>query len=82
MDPLDAAVAALEEAGTPLHWTVLQDRALRAGALDPFTDPDVRRTMRAALDRGVGEGRLERVATGTYGLAARPSGSGGGTQGR
>lgn len=68
MDPLDAAVAAIEEAGTPLHWTVLQDLALRAGALDPFTDPDVRRTMRTAIQRGVREKRLERVATGTYGL--------------
>lgn len=75
MDPLDAAVAAIEEAGTPLHWTVLQDHALRAGALDPFTDPDVRRTMRAAIERGVREARLERVATGTYGLPGASRGA-------
>ena len=31
MDPLDAAVAVLREAGEPLHWTVIQDRALRQG---------------------------------------------------
>lgn len=83
MDPLDAAVAALGEAGEPLHWTVLQDRALRAGAIDPFTDRDVRRTMREALARGLGDGRLIRVAKGTYGLSGRdvPTGDGGSEEG-
>lgn len=71
MDALTAAETVLREAGGgPLHWTVLQDRALRAGLLDPFADPDVRRTFLAALARGVREGRLIKVETGTYALPA------------
>ena len=36
MTPSDAVLAVLGEADEPLHWTVIQDRALRAGYLDPF----------------------------------------------
>ena len=67
-DALDAAVAVLEEAGEPLHWTVIQDRALRAGHLDPFTTPNVRRELLAALRRGVGAGVLRSTGTGMYEL--------------
>ena len=66
MDALDAAVSVLREDGGALHWTVIQDRALRAGYLDPFADPDVRKTLLAALARGVREKRIEKVDTGTY----------------
>lgn len=69
-DPLEAAVAVLAEAGEPLHWTVIQDRALRAGRLDPFTTPNVRKHLLAALRRGVGDGVLQTVGTGVYDLAA------------
>ncbi|MGH2629620.1 MAG: hypothetical protein ACRDHI_03540 [Actinomycetota bacterium] len=68
IDPLDAAVAILRDAGAPLHWTVIQDRALRAGHLDPFTDPDVRRTLLRALAHGVKEGVLHKAGTGVYEL--------------
>lgn len=66
MDALEAAISVLRDDGGALHWTVIQDRALRAGYLDPFTDPDVRKTLLAALARGVREQRIQKVDTGTY----------------
>jgi hypothetical protein len=71
-DALAAAVAVLRVADEPLHWTVIQDRALRAGHLDPFTTPNVRRDLLAALRLGVREGTLVTVDRGVYGLAPRP----------
>ena len=53
MDALEAATAVLREEGEPLHWTKIQDLALRRGYLDPFTTPDVRKELLAALARGV-----------------------------
>ncbi len=69
MEPLDAALAVLREAGEPLHWTVIQDRALRQGSIDPFAVTDVRATISHALRDGVRAGVLVRVGTGVYALA-------------
>jgi hypothetical protein len=69
MEPLDAAVAVLREAGEPLHWTVIQDRALRRGLIDPFAVTDVRATLLGALRDGVRAGALARAGTGVYALA-------------
>jgi len=69
MDALDAAVVVLREAGEPLHWTVIQDRALRRGLLDPFADPNVRGRLLAALRDGVRAGAIEKIDTGVYTLA-------------
>jgi hypothetical protein len=68
MDPLEAAIAVLREEGEALHWTRIQDLALRRGYLDPFETPDVRRELLAALARGAREGRLVKVSTGVYAL--------------
>ena len=68
-DPLEAALTVLRDAGEPLHWTVIQDRALRAGHLDPFTMPNVRRELLAALHRGVRDGVLRAAGTGVFELA-------------
>lgn len=68
MDALDAALAVLREEGRPLHWTVIQDRALRRGYLDPFAVPDVRRELLAALARGAREGRVVKVDVGVYAI--------------
>ncbi|MGZ5295367.1 MAG: HTH domain-containing protein [Actinomycetota bacterium] len=69
MEPLDAAVAVLREAGEPLHWTVIQDRALRQGLIDPFVVTDVRATLLGALRDGVRARTLVRAGTGVYELA-------------
>ena len=71
VDALDAAIAVLRDAGEPLHWTRIQDGALRAGYLDPFETPEVRKELLAALARGVREGMLEKISTGVYELAGR-----------
>lgn len=67
---LEAAIAVLGEAGEPLHWTVIQDRLLRSGRIDPFTTPNVRRVLLGALRRGVREGSLRASGTGVYEIAA------------
>jgi hypothetical protein len=66
MEPLEAALAVLAEEGGALHWTRIQDLALRRGYLDPFERPDVRKELLSALAAGVREGRLVRESTGVY----------------
>jgi hypothetical protein len=70
MEPLDAAIQVLGEEGVPLHWTRIQDFALRRGYLDPFEIPDVRKALLAALADGVRSGVLEKQGTGVYAAAA------------
>ena len=65
----EAAIAVLREEARPLHWTVIQDRALRAGYLDPFETPDVRGTVLTAVRALVADGRATKTATGVYALA-------------
>jgi hypothetical protein len=69
MDVRDAIVAVLREEGTPLHWTVIQDLALRRGYVDPFATPDVRKRVLAELSAAVREGQLRKDGTGVYVLA-------------
>lgn len=69
VEPLDAVVAVLRDAESPLHWTTILDRALRSGSIDPFTTTDVRRVVQQTLRRGVDEGVLRRAGTGVYELA-------------
>jgi hypothetical protein len=71
MEPLEAAVTVLDEEGEPLHWTRIQDLALRRGYLDPFETPDVRKALLSALAEGVRSGVLVREGTGVYTTAAR-----------
>jgi hypothetical protein len=66
MTPREAVVRVLHEAGEPLHWTAIQDRALRAGYIDPFTTPDVRGEVQRALHALRADGSIERVGTGVY----------------
>ncbi len=68
MEPLEAALAVLREEGEPLHWTRIQDLALRRGYLDPFETPDVRKALVAALAAAVRDGELQKVSTGVYRL--------------
>ena len=69
MDFLEAALTVLREEGEPLHWTRIQDLALRRGYLDPFTQPDVRRGLLGALADGIRAGALVKESTGVYRVA-------------
>jgi hypothetical protein len=69
MTPEEAVLAVLSESDEPLHWTVIQDRALRAGYLDPFEIPDLRGAVLAAVRALVADGRATKTATGVYALA-------------
>jgi hypothetical protein len=71
VDYLEAALAVLREEGTALHWTVVQDLALKRGYLDPFTQPDIRKRLLAALARAAKEGLVVKEGTGVYALPAQ-----------
>ena len=66
MEPLEAAIRVLREEAVPLHWTKIQDLALRRGYLDPFEISDVRKALLAALADGVRSGVVEKQGTGVY----------------
>jgi aryl-alcohol dehydrogenase-like predicted oxidoreductase len=66
MDPSNAVLTVLREEGVPLHWTKVQDLALRRGYLDPFEQPDIRRRVLSALAQLVREGVIRKVGTGVY----------------
>jgi hypothetical protein len=70
MELLEAALTVLREEDEPLHWTKIQDLALRRGYVDPFETPDVRRRLLAALAEGVRSGALVKESTGVYRAAA------------
>ncbi len=78
MEALEAIVTVLSDADEPLHWTVIQDRALRQGLVDPFVVTNVRATLLRALRDGVVAGAIVRVDTGVYTLPP-PIGDGPGT---
>ncbi len=69
MSPEEAVLEVLRGADEPVHWTVILDRALRAGSIDPFATPDVRGAVLAALRALVADGRAVKTATGVYTLA-------------
>jgi HB1, ASXL, restriction endonuclease HTH domain len=63
---LDAAVTVLREEGKPLHWTVVQDLALKRGYLDPFTQRDIRKNLLAALATAERTGVVVKEGKGIY----------------
>lgn len=69
MEAREAVLTVLADATEPLHWTVIQDRALRSGYLDPFAIKDVRGAVLAALRELVDEGRVRKTARGVYAAA-------------
>jgi hypothetical protein len=76
MDVREAVLSVLRDAGEPLHWTVIQDRALRAGSIDPFTTKDVRGAVLTALRELTAEGVLAKPAKGSYEIATGGTRSG------
>ena len=71
MEPRAAVLAVLTEEAAPLHWTKIQDIALRRGYLDPFEHPDVRRQVQTTLRALASEGVVQKQTTGVYYLAER-----------
>jgi hypothetical protein len=65
---LDAALTVLREEGKPLHWTVVQDLALKRGYLDPFTQRDIRKNLLAALANAARTGVVVKEDRGIYRL--------------
>ena len=74
MDTDQALLRVLRDAGEPLHWTVIQDRALRAGDLDPSVPGGPRRSVLASLAGLVERGQVVKgPGKGVY-VAAEPQG--------
>ena len=71
MQPREAIMAVLTEETTPLHWTRIQDLALRRGYLDPFEHPDVRKQVQTTLRALLREGAVAKETKGVYFLAER-----------
>lgn len=71
MDVREAILRVLRDAGEPLHWTKVQDLALRAGYLDPFEHPDLRRLVQTELHTLARAGAIARAGKGVY--AAQPA---------
>ena len=70
MEVREAVLTVLREEGAPLHWTVIQDLALRRGYVDPFSTPDVRKRVLAELASAVRDGTVRKHGTGVYALNA------------
>jgi hypothetical protein len=75
MDAATAVTRVLREEGAPLHWTVIQDRALRAGYLDPFGVGDVRKEVLSAVAALRKDGVIRRVSTGVYEVCSEHGGA-------
>ena len=75
MDYPDAVMTVLREEGTPLHWTVIQDLALKRGYLDPFTQRDIRKNLLAALAAATKAGQVMKESTGVYSLPEATDGT-------
>ena len=69
MEYREAIATVLGEEGKPLHWTVIQDLALRRGYLDPFTQRDIRRNLLATLTSMAKEGVVTKPDVGVFALA-------------
>ena len=69
MEFREAALTVLREEGKPLHWTVIQDLALKRGYLDPFRQTDIRKNLLNVLARATKDGEIEKESTGVYRIA-------------
>ena len=74
MEFTEAILTVLREEREPLHWTVIQDLALRRGYLDPFTQSDIRKGLLTALSKAARDGVITKEATGTYSVRVPPTG--------
>ena len=70
MDVREAILTVLRDAQEPLHWTKVQDLALRAGYLDPFEHRDIRRLVQTELHALARDGTIQRTGKGVYAAQA------------
>jgi hypothetical protein len=75
MTPRDAVLLVLTDAAEPLHWTVVQDRALRGGMIDPFEVRDVRAAVHGALRELAADGLIHRRDKGVYAMTPPKEGT-------
>jgi hypothetical protein len=68
MEVREAVLRVLREEGAPLHWTVIQDLALRRGYVDPFVTKDVRKQVVGALAAAARAGEVVKTGKGRYSL--------------
>jgi hypothetical protein len=73
MEFREAALTVLREERKPLHWTVIQDLALKRGYLDPFTQTEIRKNLLNVLARATKDGEIEKESTGVYRIAGDAS---------
>ena len=67
MEPREAAIKVLEDSPEEdLHWTVIWDRALRAGYINPMEQPGARDDVVRALAAAARDGHIARTSKGTY----------------
>ena len=66
MEPREAVLSVLREEAEPLHWTKIQDLALRRGYIDPFETKNVRRAVLGALAALEKEGLVRVTDKGVY----------------
>lgn len=66
MDFTEAVLTVLQEEKEPLHWTVIQDLALKHGYLDPFTQSDIRKGLLLALSKAARDGVIAKTGKGVY----------------
>ncbi len=66
MEAREAVLAVLREETEPLHWTKIQDLALRRGYLDPFQTRNVRRAVLGALAALERDGLVGTTQKGVY----------------
>jgi hypothetical protein len=69
MEPREAVLTVLRDEAAPLHWTRIQDLALRRGLIDPFEIRDVRAAVLTALAGAARDGALVRRGKGVYAIA-------------
>jgi hypothetical protein len=69
MEVREAVLTVLREEAEPLHWTKIQDLALRRGYVDPFQTADVRAHVLQALSAAVRDGEVEKREKGVYSVA-------------
>ncbi|MBI3647395.1 MAG: hypothetical protein HY240_01315 [Actinobacteria bacterium] len=68
MEAREAVLTILREQNEPMHWTKIQDLALRRGYLDPFETRDVRGAVLKALAHVARSGEVVRRGKGVYAL--------------